>query len=196
MGFELGMKKASNGLTLPSDLADRVSGSPRGPACSEFAGHPAPAIDSWFLKELDNFSASETGRTGQFRPRWLKERGLWQIQIRLANGDWSPVLIVQDHEKATKDNPRPFRPLDRRVFDDLAEASLQRRWSTGDPEKDMALYRSSKIAARAARKEEKRKEAVETILSIAKDNAGAFARVQADYEQGHHHGTRKFFPTS
>lgn len=96
-------------------------------------GHDAPSVPDGFLRDLKAYG-KQWGR--EYRPFWIRARGLWSIQMLQSNGQWAAAILVWDREKATDQERWPYAPLDRRVFEELYAADLWSKWSSGNPDTD------------------------------------------------------------
>ena len=150
----------------------------------------APKPSETFLADLRRWSLLETGSEDGLRASWSPKLGLHTIERRLAGDVWNPILLVVDYENATQENLRPYRILDRRVFEDLVEASLARKFNTGNPGKDFQLYRKYKSEIRELAQTARRKNTMDEIWGINEESKPLFHRIAAEMEQGHSHGTK------
>jgi hypothetical protein len=152
-----------------------------------------PVIPETFLEDLKSWSLSETGRPDQFRVGWEPKNGNYLIEMSNGDGTWAIILHVHDVDKATRQQLRPFRPLDNRVFEDLMTTSLVRRFGTGRGKQDWELHNKEMEAARNAAKAGRSAKLSERLNTIADNAAPLFARIRKEHEYGHSHGARMVF---
>lgn len=150
------------------------------------------------MRDLERWSEFETGLKNMLRPWWDEERRIWHIQ-RNFGGRWISIVAVFDVDpNATSIHDRRwvFRPLDNRTIVDLAAASLQQRFGTGDPEEDYELYKIEKEVAKEVAKELEFQGGIDKLIGIGEEAGPLWARAFAERDYGHGHGARMVYAVS
>lgn len=107
------------------------------PSVDGVGGNFSPSIPAGFQRDLDAYNA-RMGKT--LRAHFNNRYKVWNIQALASDGQWINILAVLDEDKVTELDPYPYRPLDRRVFEDLYAADLAYRFATGNPDLDIEMY--------------------------------------------------------
>lgn len=184
----MGFARTASGLYLPPTAT--VGGGSR--ALQDNKRYERPSIPPGFQRKLESYSEKLTGLRDQLRARWCDVSGVWHIDMIGRDGEWWVIHLVQDATKATKDNLRPFRPLDDRVFAELDEGNLTAKYDRCDKRKNLAAEgeanrRAEIDAARAARQHRKNLGAAFLL-----DNKKLVRERRSIADRGHHHGVTHF----
>lgn len=131
------------GLFIPGQAASNGVMYEAGPNPSS-----PPPIDPVWHDELRRMCA-RTGRRLRFG--WMKDNRIHSIEVLEGQGrGWETVVCNYDENGAWKGNPYPYRPVDKRFFDEINESDLRIAYGTGDPLKDV-LARDKAVREREAK---------------------------------------------
>lgn len=167
-----------SGLLVPASAQGGGQGASGGePASSvKASGTFNPSVPPGFERDMEAYNA----RMGkELRPNFSSKYGVWRIQAKTADGQWMNILVVNDWDKATEEDPWHYRPLDQRVFTDLYAADLAYRFGTGNPDMDLEMYDIAMREARAIAEERAEQDRATMFNDIERDAKRINERIAA-----------------